>query len=418
MGKELKRALLPVSRLGRFKEAIEPSAIKSREQYRALCPLIDEETKKVVTWVKGTWGEKIKRRRHFRILSGKRSKYFIDYTGYTKERKKSLQSDEHKKAKEVLIEALKSKLDNKHGMYWSFKNENISSFYFKGNILCAANHIQDEFHIKTGFNKDFFLDVAVLGLDAKQEVMVLFGIEIERSSRFSPLKAVLCQTLGFPFISVDISEMKIDDINLKWAESVLTRTTLDDELGLRNNFVYVPPILYPLYIRTDGKNIHIDHKHQYMVFAKDSIILDLKEKLERERDSLGLTDSINITNVNGHKNTQALHEVRLVASIIGKGWNLTNNKQYLRISLPRPHSTHINLNLFKFYLLMARHLLSVDTLVGYKYEAGPIKHQIENDLWAVYEPSQFPRQPATKYDYLPKLLSAPLYEVADLLGLE
>ena len=67
---------------------------------------------------------------------------------------------------------------------------------------------------------------------------------------------------------------------------------------------------------------------------------------------------------------------------------------------------------------MARHLLSVDTLVGYKHEAGPIKHQIESDIWAVYEPSQVPRQPATEYNYLPKLLSAPLYEVADLLGLE
>lgn len=75
---------------------------------------------------------------------------------------------------------------------------------------------------------------------------LLFGIEVEKGHKFTGVKAILCKSLGFPFASIDISGMSLDEINVEWAEKALTLTTKDDARGFRKNFIYLPPVLFPL----------------------------------------------------------------------------------------------------------------------------------------------------------------------------
>jgi len=245
-------ALIHASRLGPFKKVITAFEIKSREHYRELFPLISPHNREPVTWVKGIFKDgELKRKSHFRILPGKRGEEFLNYQEYKRHRAASIQSNAHKGAKNKLLEVLSHKINTAQTMFWSFKYESISDFYFKGNILFNAIGIAEEHKITTSFNKEFCLDIAVLGSGIDEQI-VLFGIEIERGHKFDGLKAVLCKTLGFPLITVDISDMNYDDINFEWAEKALTLTTHDDKIGLRKNFIYLPQLLYPFYIRHDN----------------------------------------------------------------------------------------------------------------------------------------------------------------------
>ena len=414
-------ALIHASRLGPFKKKITAFEIKSREHYRELFPLISPGSREPVTWVKGIFDNgELKRRSHFRLLPGKRGENFLSYKQYSRHRASSIQSDEHKEAKSKLLEALSRRITASQPMYWSFKYEDISDFYFKGNILFNATCVAEEHKIATSFDKEFCLDIAVLGRGIDNEQIVLFGAEIEKGHMFDGLKAVLCKTLGFPLITVDISGMSLDDINFEWAETALTLTTQDDKVGFRKNFIYLPPLLYPFYIRHENIRLNIDEKHSYIIFVNSLIINEIEKYLVTVRDRLSYNEkSISIAIVNGEKSPEALHQVRLAGEVIGVGWEQLNSKQYLRVSVPRPIEKEGRSRLHKFYLLLTKVLLSNDALVGYKYTTGKMTSQLTSadDIWIVYQFFPGEKKRPIAYRYLPKLLASPILETSRNLGL-
>ncbi len=79
--------------------------------------------------------------------------------------------------------------------------------------------------LETPFGSKFRLDVAVLGPPVQAEPMVLGGVEIELGHAFDGRKALIGKSLGFPLISIDITEMTLAELTPEWAQQVLTATT-------------------------------------------------------------------------------------------------------------------------------------------------------------------------------------------------
>ncbi len=414
------KALIYASRQGPFKKEITAFDIKSREHYRDLLPLLCPETGKPVTWVKGNFEDrKVIRRSHFRLLAGKRRSDYLNYTEYKKSRNASIQTPEHIKAKEVLFEVLSRELSGTKRMFWQFSYGDISAFYFKGNMLFNATEVKMECHVKTLFNKDVFLDLAIVGQSFDNEPLILFGIELEKEHQFGGLKTILCKALGFPFISIDISDMAIDDINLEWAKNALSLTTKDDPMGFRKSFVYLPPLLYPFYVRYGDIRLDLKGKQVYIVFASDDKLTTIRDEVTNIRDKLGYDkESLNISIVNGHKSPEALRQVESAGKIIGEGWSQLNSHQYLRISVSRPIGNEKINALHRFYLLMANSLLNNNALVGYKYSTGGISSQPneDDDIWTVYQIFPGEKKKSIPHRFLPKLLSSPLLEAAKIIG--
>lgn len=50
--------------------------------------------------------------------------------------------------------------------------------------------------------------------------MVLGGVEIELGHAFDGRKALIGKSLGFPLISIDITEMTLDELTPEWAQQV------------------------------------------------------------------------------------------------------------------------------------------------------------------------------------------------------
>ena len=60
-------------------------------------------------------------------------------------------------------------------------------------------------------------------------------------------KALIGKSLGFPLISIDITEMMLDELTPEWAQRVLTTTTRSHEQGRRQTYIYLHDLLYHLY---------------------------------------------------------------------------------------------------------------------------------------------------------------------------
>ena len=416
-------ALVYTSPNGPFKKKITALQIKSKEHYLELFPLISADTHEPVTWVKSSFKNGVlTRKSHFRTLSGKRKLYFVNYSNFICRQEKIVQTPEDTKAVNLLQNLLLKLLNGTKILNWSFRDAGISDFYFKGNILFNAISICKEFKIGTAFNRDFRLDIAVVGDDIKGKPLVVFGIEVEKGHQFNGLKTILCKTLGFPFISVDISGMTQDEISPEWAESVLALTTRDNKMGFRKNFIYLPPLLYPFYIRHDGHILRLGKRHCYTVFANHQDMQCIKEELNDIRSILKYSSvDINIAIVNGDKSKQALYQVELERKYVGCGWKQSQANQCLRISLPRPIKKDGISKLHKFYILLTKCLLSNNALVGYKYNLGLQSAYLNesDECCTVYEETQRPgkKNKAVLRKYLPRLLSSPLIEVAKKLCL-
>jgi len=414
-------AFVYTSNIGPFKKRISALQVKSREHYRELFPLVSTCSSEPVTWVKAVFeGGELKRRSHFRTLSGKRKTDFIDYDNYVRHKEKIVQSAEHIKAVSLLRNVLCRLIETTKVLNWSFRDDDVSDFHFEGNVLFNAKVICEEYRIQTAFDKEFRLDVAVVGDGINNTPLVVFGVEIEKGHKFNGLKTILCKTLGFPLISIDISGMTLDEISLEWAERVMSLTTQHNEMGFRKSFVYLPPLLYPFYVRHGKRELRIGDRHCYIVFARDHELTVILSELSCVRKMLDYSaKDISISLVNGIKSGEALHQVELERQILGQGWEQLANNQCVRICLPRPVQKEGRSKLHRFYLLLSKCLLSNNALVGYKYAVGMNSSQTKasDEHWTVYQVFPGEQRRAISHRYLPKLLSSPLVEVAVKLGL-
>lgn len=294
-----------------------------------------------------------------------------------RERKKSKESPKHKLAKECLKEALEYFVSQKKPLIWAFKNEEVSQFPLKGNLLRGVQTISDEYKYHTAIQKDYRFDIALLGPQLVNHPIVLGAIEVENSCRFDIEKAIVCKTLGFPLISIDVTETPEEDICPEWAIDVLSQTRIN-ETKRRKNYYYIHLSLYPIYISAQFTMHNDKERHQYVVFAKDEDLKYVEDKVEKLSKALWMENDVDISLMNNtNKQTQVMFQNH--GNIAGPSWREYNEKKFLLITIKRDFQKS-DCNYF-FHLTMAKLLNAhVETLVGYKPYRGA-KPNLTERIW-------------------------------------
>ncbi|MBA6418114.1 hypothetical protein [Pseudomonas sp. 5Ae-yellow] len=377
-------AIVVFSRKGVFQTTILARGVRSREHARKLWPLVSPDgSRQMVTWVSPSFENgKLRRRSHFRVLPAQHTfnpKAHFDDEEASRWRVVQ-ESPEHRRAKELVAEELSRRLRAGLAMPWSFKDVDSSDYPLEGNLLLGADRVANEHPLETPFGSKFRLDVAVLGPPVQAEPMVLGGVEIELGHAFDGRKALIGKSLGFPLISIDITEMTLPELTPEWAQRVLTATTRSHEQGRRQTCIYLHDLLYPLYAQLPAF-LDDEQRHQFLVFADDKTLNKLvnwmnllAEKLEYSKGTVA------VAIVNG-KNDQARKMLERAGQVVGPDWRDFNDQKCLRLTLPRPKGP-ADLQAHRFHMTMARILLShTDALVGYKYCNGVDNNHPEDDIW-------------------------------------
>lgn len=403
-------AIVVFSRKGIFKASIAARDVRSREHARKLWPLVSADgSRQMVTWVSPSFNNgKLRRRSHFRVLPAqhvfKPKAHFDDEEG---SRWRAVQeSPEHRRAKELVAEELSNRLNAGLAMPWAFKDEDASDYPLEGSLLLGADQVAIEHSLETPFGSQFRLDVAVLGPPVQAEPMVLGGVEIELGHAFDGRKALIGKSLGFPLISIDITEMTLAELTPEWAQRVLTATTRSHEQGRRQTYIYLHDLLYPLYAQLPAF-LDNEQRHQFLVFADDETLNKLVRWMNLLADKLEYPKGmVAVALVNG-KNDQARKMLERAGQVVGPDWQEFNDQKCLRLTLPRPKGP-TDLQAHRFHMTMARVLLShTDALVGYKYCNGVDNNHPEDDVWVakrwIADEKRF-----SEHRVLPKRLAEPV----------
>lgn len=406
------------SRQGFSKKRIKARDISSRESFRQHWPVICPQTNKIVTWVKPSFEEnRLKRKSHFRLLNGAKEinvQTFIQKDDAERAKIVS-ETPEHKAAKALLLNELKKRLACRESLIWSFKDKYISDYPLKGDLLLCATKALPEFTIKTNFGYDFRLDIALKAPSLSgQDQIIVGGIEIENKHTFDGRKTILCKSLAFPLISVDISGMTLNQINEEWARKILTLSTKDDEKRRRKTYIYIHDLLFPIHCQIPPFILK-DDRHQYLVFAKDADYQRLQALVKKLKTHLKEKhDCVNAFIINA-KSEQARKMLENVGQIVGTDWKDFNKERCLRITLKRPDSINDSQSIL-LHTIIARALLSyTDSLVGYMYRNGELNDNPAEDNWLI--PVWPPK--GREYIYyrgLPKRLSTPISHILKKLA--
>ncbi|GAO24349.1 hypothetical protein ALISP_4169 [Alicycliphilus sp. B1] len=403
-------AIVVFSRKGLFQTRIAAREVRSREHARKLWPLVSPDVlQQMVTWVSPVFEDrKLVRRSHFRQLPAGRT---YDLKAYFDDEEASRQrvvqeSPEHRRAKELIAAELARRLDAGLAMPWSFKDVDASDYPLEGNLLLGADRVATEHPLETPFGSRFRLDVAVQGPPVQTEPMVLGGVEIELGHAFDGRKALIGKSLGFPLISIDITEMSMSELTPGWAQQVLTATTRSHEQGRRQTYIYVHDLLYPIYAQLP-EFLDDEQRHQFLVFADDATLHKLVHWMNLLAEKLQYPKgAVAVALVNG-KSEQSRKMLEHAGQVVGPDWKNFNNQQCLRLTLPRPKGL-ADLQAHRFHMTMARVLLShTDALVGYKYRNGVNNNDPEEDLWVTYRRNAEQRA-SVRYRILPKRLAEPI----------
>lgn len=232
-------AVVVFSRKGLFQMRVTAREVRSREHARKLWPLVAPGAiQQMVTWVSPSFENgKLRRRSHFRQLPTEKT-YDLKAQFEEEELKRQHtvhESPEHHKAKALIAAELTRRLAAGLAMPWAFKDADASDYPLEGNLLLGADQVVTEHPLNTPFGSSFRLDIAVLGPPIQTEPMVLGGVEIELGHTFDGRKALIGKSLGFALISIDITEMALDEITPQWAEQALTATTRSHGQGRRQD---------------------------------------------------------------------------------------------------------------------------------------------------------------------------------------
>lgn len=218
--------------------------------------------------------------------------------------------------------------------------------------------------------------------------------------------------MGFPLIAVDITEMTLDELTEEWAARVLSDTTRTDAHGRRLSYVYLHDVLYPQFIRLPH-DVEDDPKHQYLVFAADATLNQLRPWLRQLGDALGYEQTSAVLQLLNAKSPSALKALQNAGSIVGAGWEGFNNQRMLRISIPRPEGPHDERG-HKLHATLGRLLLSRDCLVGYQYASAICNNDPEEDVWLKYRYRQ-EHGMCEVFRILPKRLAEPVGRLIQFL---
>ncbi|EPM43351.1 hypothetical protein [Pseudomonas syringae] len=383
-------ALVVFSRKGLFQTPITAYEIKSREHYRKMWPLVTTDIPhRLVSWVSPCFNDdgKLKTRSYFRTYSGKRGVRTADYfDGQEQSRQRHTgESEEHRRAKQLIADELQRRLDAGLAMPWYYRDETISEYHLAGNLLLGANAVTQEQNIKTPFGNSYRLDVAVLGKPILRHPMVLAGIEIELGHAFDGRKALAGRSMGFPLISIDITDMSLDQLTPQWARQALTATKSSDDEGRRKTFIYLNDLLYPLYVQLPSTLIEgDDFRHQFIVFAADEHLERVKATLAKVSLALGLQSPTVLLGIVNGKSASAAKQVANLGDIAGPDWREFNEHRCLMITLDRPRTPQDVPSHLMHIAIAALLAGKGNALVGYKNRLGIINDHPEEDVWNEY----------------------------------
>ena len=394
-------------------ERVSASAIRSREDARKLGPFVDPSGQRLVLWRKpsfdaATWRRK--RRSHFAHFPRGTSRAPVqfgkddfDTDSYDRARQ---ETPRHSRTRDLLVAALRDMVANKRAASWGFEDPRVSSFPLTGNLLEHVTDVVPEYPFSTPFGKTYKFDIALLGPTVAQRPILLAAVEIEFSHEFDILKSLLCKCLGFPLLSLDITETDDSEISEGWCQQMLLSTSAMHPEGRRFNFIYLHEMLYPVFLDVPLKAVH-DDRHQYLVFARDDHFEQLLRRLRALKKKLGLPtqdNSVLIQPVNVTSD-QARKMCENEGSIAGHNWRDFNEKRYIRVVLDRPRAKRGSVYLY--HLLMARLLNGYsDALVGYKYASSVQNEQAEEPMWHVSYPPKGGHVPL-----LPKQVGQPVVSI-------
>ncbi|WP_338846652.1 hypothetical protein V8J88_23200 [Massilia sp. W12] len=411
-------AIIVFSRKGIFKTTVAARDIRSREHARKLWPMVAPDSKsQMVTWVSPSFENgQLRRRSHFRLLHTQRiynpKAHFDDEE--TNRWRVAQESPEHRFAKELIATELSRRLNAGLAMPWAFKDESASDYPLEGNLLLGANQVVTEYPLETPFGSKFRLDVAVLGAPVKDEPMVLGGVEIELGHVFDGRKALIGKSLGFPLISIDISEMAMAELTPSWAQKVLTATTKNHEQGRRQTYFYLHDLLYPLYAQLP-EFLDKEKRHQFLVFASDEALNKLVRWINLLAETLKYPKGTVAAAIVNGKSEQSRKMLERAGEVVGPDWRDYNDQRCLRLTLPRPKGP-ADLQAHRFHLTMARILMShTDALVGYKYCNGVDNDDPEEDVWVARRWIS-EQQIYSTHRVLPKRLAEPINRLIKVIS--
>lgn len=395
---------------GYCKEEVVATNIKSSSHARKLAPFIDENNQ-LVYWVR--WGKRKVDgkaiRAHFRSYP-KNSSHSLKkqiHDEISSRHNESNESSKHKAAKLAIQAALQALIDSGKHLPWSIIDPEISDFPMTGDLLANAVSIEVEHSLKTPFdNQEYRLDIAILGRTIKNHPVVLAGIEIEFTHTFSFSKALICKSLGFPLVSLNITDLKESDITLEWAKKALMETTRNSKDGLRRNYFYIHPLLSTVYLDLP-KNPNYESRHQYVIFCpQQEKLVDFLYEL---REQLELPDKkVNIHLVKA-KNNQLKTQVENAGELAGEAWSEHNPNGYIQLSIDKPIGKCGDLYLY--HLILAKLCNSVfDCLVGYKYETGERHYKGDPPMWQLLNFDENRKLVSVK-NLAPKRVSEPVRQI-------
>lgn len=409
-------AIIVFSRAGLFRSTITATGVHSREHARKLWPFVTESTpRQLLTWVSPSIKDgKVWRKSHFRVLPDSHTLSVTDLFADEEEKrfKAAQESREHRKAKQLIAEALTGRLEQKIAMPWFFTDPDSSDFHFAGNLLLGAESIVCEHPVKTSFGCWYRLDVAVLSRTIHSAPILLGGIEIELGHQFDGRKALIGKSQAFPLISIDITDMSLEDLTPEWADRVLTDTRHTTKTGERKTYIYAHDVLYPLYVQVP-KEVLGAPRHQYVVFASEADLIKLREWIKVLRNMLKVPDrAIEATMVNA-KSEQSRKMLQNLGDIVGPDWSQINDRQCLKITLDRPSAFDATNHLAHLAIAMLL-LTRTDSLVGYKYDTYLCNDNQAEDVWQTGPWNRELRQ-FERHRILPKRLAEPQSRIMQVL---
>lgn len=413
-------ATLVLSRQGVLAQNIDARHIRSREHYRKLWPLVTlDPPAQLVTWVSPTFDADghCERRSHFRRQPEARLPNLAELFAEEEAGRRQLvtESPHHRRAKALLGAELRRRIEAGLGLQWAFRDEEASDFPLLGNLLLGASDVQEEYPLQTPFGREYRLDLAVLAPPIGQAPVILGGVEIEFGHAFDGRKAILGRSMGFPLITVDISDLQLDDLTPEWAFGVLQETTATGAGGRRRSYLYVHDLLYPLFAQIPPALVP-EQRHQFLVFAPDAQLQQLQGWLQRLARALEYPANAVAVAVVNATNAQAQTMLERAGAIAGADWRSYNERRCLRLTLPRPAGPH-DLRSHLFHMTLARLLLTrTDALVGYMHENGHINARPDEPVWTVRPWDRDTMTHGAPIRILPKRLAEPVSRLLQVIA--
>lgn len=421
LGVSVNKAVKIFSREGKFKKIISATEIKSSEHARKLSPFVDPNNhNSQVIWVSPSFDKesnKLKKRSYFR----KKSALHLKAIDIQKDENLRVaicsESEEHKKAKNLISQELIYRLSKGLALDWGFYDSEATDFLIKGNLLLGANRIAMEYPFKTSSGHLFRLDIAILGggvRESNNKEFILVGIEIEKENTFDYRKEILCKSAGFPLISIDISGMHIEEITEGWARKVIGENLKNSQR--RTNYIYIHDLLYTLFIDYPEWFFENEPHHQYIVFDNKEGLDKTLRVINHLKKSIDSKFHLNPQKISIFKkgtkiiNPQQEKVLKNMGEIVGSGWQEINHEEALLVTIKRPQKIVSEID-FKIYMSFFRILLqSPSALIGYKFEPGIQNESLEDDVWSYVRLNRNTKVFETKR-IAPKRLVDPLNQI-------